>query len=77
MEGDGCTTMMSSPSECTEEICETVSSNIQARLNWNKDPCSEFKKFSCWRSGALNKNLTNNIEMGNSQKSVDMEMQCE
>lgn len=77
MEGDGCTSMISSPTECTEPICETVSSNIQARLNWNKDPCSEFKKFSCWRSGTLlNKNLTNHIEMGNSQKSVDMQMQC-
>ncbi|KAM8703690.1 hypothetical protein ACLKA7_008335 [Drosophila subpalustris] len=74
MEGDGCSPTSSSPSECTEAICETVSSNIQARLNWNKDPCSEFKKFSCWRS-SLNKNITNQIEMGNSQKSVDTQMQ--
>ncbi|KAH8417114.1 hypothetical protein KR222_003668 [Zaprionus bogoriensis] len=74
MEGDGCSSIMSSPSECTEAICETVSTNIQARLNWNKDPCSEFKKFSCWRSTVKN-NLTNHIEMGNSQKSVDMQMQ--
>jgi len=76
MEGDGCSPTSSSPSECTEAICETVSSNIQARLNWNKDPCSEFKKFSCWRS-SLNKNISNQIEMGNSQKSVDMQMQSE
>ncbi|XP_034484935.1 uncharacterized protein LOC117789878 isoform X2 [Drosophila innubila] len=74
MEGDGCSPTSSSPSECTEAICETVSSNILARLNWNKDPCSEFKKFSCWRS-SLNKNITNQIEMGNSQKSVDIQMQ--
>ncbi|EDV93887.1 GH18046 [Drosophila grimshawi] len=74
MEGDGCSPTMSSPSECTEAICETVAANIQARLNWNKDPCSEFKKFSCWRSN-FNKNITNLIEMGNSQKSVDTQMQ--
>lgn len=74
MEGDGCSPTASSTSECTEDICETVSSNIQARLNWNKDPCSEFKKFSCWRR-KFNKNYTNIIEMGNSQKSVDIQMQ--
>ncbi|XP_032288951.1 endothelin-converting enzyme homolog isoform X2 [Drosophila virilis] len=74
MEGDGCSSTISSPSECTEPICETVASNIQARLNWNKDPCSEFKKFSCWRK-TFNNNITNFIEMGNSQKSVDMQIQ--
>ncbi|XP_064555252.1 uncharacterized protein LOC135440149 [Drosophila montana] len=74
MEGDGCSPTISSPSECTEAICATVASNIQARLNWNKDPCSEFKKFSCWRK-TFNNNITNFIEMGNSQKSVDMQIQ--
>ncbi|XP_032305434.1 uncharacterized protein LOC6499889 isoform X2 [Drosophila ananassae] len=73
MEGDKCSPAVSSPPECTDPICETVASSIQARLNWNKDPCTEFKKFSCWRN-TRNKNITNLIEMGNSQKSVDSQM---
>ncbi|KAH8330301.1 hypothetical protein KR067_000981 [Drosophila pandora] len=73
MEGDKCSPAVSAPPECTDPICETVASSIQARLNWNKDPCSEFKKFSCWRN-TRNKNITNLIEMGNSQKSVDSQM---
>lgn len=75
MEGDKCSPAVSSPPECTDPICETVASSIQARLNWNKDPCTEFKKFSCWRN-TRNKNITNLIEMGNSQKSVDSQMLC-
>ncbi|ALC47925.1 CG13650 [Drosophila busckii] len=74
MEGDTCLPTSSAPPECTEAICETVSANIQARLNWNKDPCSEFKKFSCWQS-TTNQSNTNLIDMGSSQKSVDIQMQ--
>ncbi|XP_068153090.1 membrane metallo-endopeptidase-like 1 [Drosophila tropicalis] len=74
MEGDGCSPTVSSPPECSEPICETVANNIQAKLNWNKDPCSEFKKFSCWRS-SQNRSLTNLLEMGNSQRSVDSQLQ--
>ncbi|KAH8293559.1 hypothetical protein KR054_001588 [Drosophila jambulina] len=73
MEGDRCSPAVSAPPECTDPICEAVASSIQARLNWNKDPCTEFKKFSCWRN-TRNKNITNLIEMGNSQKSVDSQM---
>ncbi|SPP83237.1 uncharacterized protein LOC117585670 isoform X1 [Drosophila guanche] len=73
MEGDRCSSPVSAPPECMDVICETVASSIQARLNWNKDPCTEFKKFSCWRN-TRNKNITNLIEMGNSQKSVDTQM---
>ncbi|KAH8382796.1 hypothetical protein KR009_005305 [Drosophila setifemur] len=73
MEGDRCSTAASAPPECTDPVCESVASSIQARLNWNKDPCTEFKKFSCWRN-TRNKNLTHLIEMGNSQKSVDSQM---
>ncbi|XP_017052824.1 uncharacterized protein LOC108095990 [Drosophila ficusphila] len=73
MDGDRCAPAASSPPECTDPICEAVASSIQARLNWNKDPCTEFKKFSCWRN-TRNKNITNLIEMGNSQKSVDSQM---
>ncbi|EDW33859.1 GL21940 [Drosophila persimilis] len=73
MEGDRCSSPISSPPECMDVICESVASSIQARLNWNKDPCTEFKKFSCWRN-SRNKNITNLIEMGNSQKSVDTQM---
>ncbi|XP_017845299.1 endothelin-converting enzyme 1 [Drosophila busckii] len=75
MEGDTCLPTSSAPPECTEAICETVSANIQARLNWNKDPCSEFKKFSCWQS-TTNQSNTNLIDMGSSQKSVDIQMQA-
>ncbi|KAH8251704.1 hypothetical protein KR038_004959 [Drosophila bunnanda] len=73
MEGDRCSPAVSAPPECTDPICEAVASSIQARLNWNKDPCTEFKKFSCWRN-TRNKNISNLIEMGNSQKSVDSQM---
>ncbi|XP_052859065.1 uncharacterized protein LOC128266528 isoform X1 [Drosophila gunungcola] len=73
MDGDRCSPAVSTPPECTDPICEAVASSIQARLNWNKDPCTEFKKFSCWRN-TRNKNITNLIEMGNSQKSVDSQM---
>uniref|UniRef100_B3P6R9 GG12288 n=1 Tax=Drosophila erecta TaxID=7220 RepID=B3P6R9_DROER len=73
MDGDRCSPAVSAPPECSDPICEAVASSIQARLNWNKDPCTEFKKFSCWRN-TPNKNITNLIEMGNSQKSVDAQM---
>ncbi|XP_017079843.1 neprilysin-2 [Drosophila eugracilis] len=73
MDGDRCSPAVSTPPECSDPICEAVASSIQARLNWNKDPCTEFKKFSCWRN-TRNKNITNLIEMGNSQKSVDSQM---
>ncbi|XP_037707538.1 uncharacterized protein LOC119545764 [Drosophila subpulchrella] len=73
MDGDRCSPAVSTPPECSDAICEAVASSIQARLNWNKDPCTEFKKFSCWRN-TRNKNITNLIEMGNSQKSVDSQM---
>jgi len=75
MDGDRCSPAVSTPPECSDPICEAVASSIQARLNWNKDPCTEFKKFSCWRN-TRNKNITNLIEMGNSQKSVDSQMLC-
>ncbi|XP_039493809.1 uncharacterized protein LOC120453255 [Drosophila santomea] len=73
MDGDRCSPAVSAPPECSDPICEAVASSIQARLNWNKDPCTDFKKFSCWRN-TPNKNITNLIEMGNSQKSVDAQM---
>ncbi|XP_054082065.1 uncharacterized protein LOC105220076 isoform X4 [Zeugodacus cucurbitae] len=35
------------PLECSEELCHAVAASIQGNINWNMDPCTEFKNFSC------------------------------
>lgn len=35
------------PPECQEDVCKSIASSIQAKIDWNIDFCSDFKSFSC------------------------------
>lgn len=38
---------ISSVPECREEICVNASRNIQSRINFSYDACTDFKNFCC------------------------------
>ena len=62
------------PPECLEAVCKTAASSIHARLNWNFDPCVDFKNFSC--SSSLNTNKLGSLRaVRSAQESVDLQMQ--
>ncbi|XP_058464898.1 uncharacterized protein LOC131438712 [Malaya genurostris] len=35
------------PPECSDSICRAAAISIQTRMNWEVDPCREFKNYSC------------------------------
>ncbi|XP_067616169.1 neprilysin-1 isoform X2 [Eurosta solidaginis] len=66
-----CTTTSLNPPTCSEEICKIVASSIHAKIDWNLDPCSHFKNFSCsFKFGGGTPSLLRSI-----QGNVDIEMQ--
>lgn len=67
---DDCVTTFPPPIECSEVICQAVAASIQGNINWNLDPCSELKKFSC----SEDFRTTNTLR--SIQGTVDTQMQC-
>ncbi|XP_050338184.1 endothelin-converting enzyme 2 isoform X3 [Bactrocera neohumeralis] len=66
---DECVSTSPPPIECTEIICQAVADSIQGNINWNLDPCTEFKNFSC--SGSIRTTKT----VRSIQGTVDTQMQ--
>lgn len=46
-EDDDCIPTPNPPPDCTEPECRIAASSIQARVNWNVDPCKDIKSYSC------------------------------
>ncbi|XP_055588122.1 endothelin-converting enzyme 1 [Uranotaenia lowii] len=46
-EDDDCHPTPAPPPECADSICRAAAISIQARMNWDVEPCKEFKNYSC------------------------------
>ncbi|XP_036340577.1 uncharacterized protein LOC118749915 isoform X1 [Rhagoletis pomonella] len=68
---DECNPTPSPTPECSETICKLVSTNIQAKVNWNLDPCSDFKNFCC----SHNLRSESTLALQSIQGAVDIQMQ--
>nr|XP_029716259.1 endothelin-converting enzyme homolog [Aedes albopictus] len=44
---DDCHPTPAPPPECSDPICRAAAISIQARMNWDVEPCREFKNYSC------------------------------
>ncbi|XP_054746895.1 endothelin-converting enzyme homolog isoform X2 [Anastrepha obliqua] len=68
---DECNPTSSPPPECSEEICRSVATSIQSKIDWNSEPCTDLKNFSC--SSNLHSNKVK--AMQSIQETVDIQMQ--
>uniref|UniRef100_W8BH66 Endothelin-converting enzyme 2 n=1 Tax=Ceratitis capitata TaxID=7213 RepID=W8BH66_CERCA len=68
---DDCYLESSAAKECSDVVCRIVSTSIQASIDWNADPCSEFKNFSC-TGNQMGKSTT---AMRSIQETVDIQIQ--
>ncbi|XP_069969132.1 EEF1AKMT4-ECE2 readthrough transcript protein isoform X2 [Bactrocera oleae] len=66
---DECVSTSPPPIECSEVICQVVAASIQGNINWNLDPCTEFKNFTC------SENLRVKKTVRSIQGTVDTQMQ--
>ncbi|EAT41265.1 AAEL007081-PA [Aedes aegypti] len=46
-EDDDCHRTPAPPPECSDPICRAAAISIQTRMNWDVEPCREFKNYSC------------------------------
>ncbi|XP_055618405.1 neprilysin-3 [Toxorhynchites rutilus septentrionalis] len=46
-EDDDCYPTPAPPPECSDSICRAAAISIQTRMNWDVEPCKEFKNYSC------------------------------
>ncbi|XP_039443562.1 uncharacterized protein LOC120423723 [Culex pipiens pallens] len=46
-EDDDCHPTPPPPPECADPICRAAAISIQTRMNWDVEPCREFKNYSC------------------------------
>lgn len=67
---EDCMPTIAPPPECHEQACRFAASSIQAKLNWNVDPCKEFKEFSCSSTQVASLRATRSA-----QEAVDIQMQ--
>ncbi|XP_055847848.1 endothelin-converting enzyme 2 isoform X2 [Episyrphus balteatus] len=67
---EDCMPTMAPPPECNDPACRFAASSIQAKLNWNLDPCKDFKEFSCSTTQVASLRATRSA-----QESVDIQMQ--
>ncbi|XP_065087387.1 endothelin-converting enzyme homolog [Ochlerotatus camptorhynchus] len=44
---DDCHPPPAPPPECSDPICRAAAISIQTRMNWDVEPCREFKNYSC------------------------------
>ncbi|CAD7084187.1 unnamed protein product [Hermetia illucens] len=66
---EDCMPTTAPPPECNDHVCRVAAASIQAKMNWNLDPCKNFKEFSCTTNqGSLR-------AIRSAQESVDMQMQ--
>ncbi|XP_046803763.1 uncharacterized protein LOC124419195 [Lucilia cuprina] len=71
---EDCMPTAAPPPECLDPVCKIAASSIHAKLNWNFDPCVDFKNFSCSSSSNIN-GLASLRAIRSAQESVDLQMQ--
>ncbi|KAM7359547.1 neprilysin-like 16 isoform 1-T7 [Cochliomyia hominivorax] len=69
-----CSPTTAPPPECMDPVCKIAASSIHAKLNWNFDPCVDFKNFSCSSSSKIS-GLASLRAIRSAQESVDIQMQ--
>lgn len=60
------------PPECIDQACRLAASSIQSRMDWNVEPCKEFRGFSCSHDSDSSLRI-----LRSAQETVDIQMQGE
>lgn len=60
------------PPECIDQACRLAASSIQSRMDWNVEPCKEFRGFSCSHDSDSSLRI-----LRSAQETVDIQMQRE
>uniref|UniRef100_A0A1A9VM03 Peptidase M13 N-terminal domain-containing protein n=1 Tax=Glossina austeni TaxID=7395 RepID=A0A1A9VM03_GLOAU len=71
---EDCMPTTAPPPECMDPVCKIAASSIQAKINWNFDPCIDFKNFSC-SSPSQSNGLASLRAIRSAQEAVDTQMQ--
>lgn len=72
---EDCLPTVAPPPECSEPECKIAASSIQAKLNWQLDPCTAFKNFSCSTIPSDGSEITSLRAVRSAQEAVDIQLQ--